>query len=89
MSNRPDSIVGRTDENKSVTEAIVTQVAISTDRDIIELPPLYETVDPEALETLIHTSSANEAALSVTFNYAGQRITIGPDRTVHVTTGEK
>ena len=89
MPSRWDSKVGEMNEDTPVTGAIVTRVATSTDRDVTELPPLYETVDPEALERLIRTGSADETALSVTFNYAGQRITIGPDRTIHVTTGEE
>lgn len=63
-----------------VAERIVQAVADSTDDDALELPPLYDTIDPEALDALVTRISDGE----VSFNYAGQRVTVQSDGTVVV-----
>ncbi|RBI60140.1 hypothetical protein DMJ13_20535 [halophilic archaeon] len=42
--------------------------------------PLYEVIDPDALEDLYHHSP-----LQVSFEYCGYQVTIHPDQTVTVT----
>lgn len=37
---------------ESPSEAVVRAIAEATDRGVLDLPPLYESVDPDALDTL-------------------------------------
>lgn len=59
----------------SVSVRVVETVADSTSRDALALPPLYDAVDPDALESLVETMSAGE----ISFRYAGRRVTVTSD----------
>lgn len=70
------------DETTSeLTERVVTAVTAKTGQDPLELPPLYEAIDPEALDTACETLDSGE----VTFRYANHHITVRADRTVEAT----
>ncbi|SFC33886.1 hypothetical protein SAMN05444422_10783 [Halobiforma haloterrestris] len=61
----------------SVVVAVVETVATVVDRDPLELPPLFESVDTEALETLVRSSPRNrETSLEVTFSYMDCPVTV-------------
>ncbi|WP_394353989.1 HalOD1 output domain-containing protein [Haloarcula sp. JP-L23] len=47
-----------------------------------ELPPLYETIDPDALDTLLDSLDEDNTAFSLEFTYAGQHISINTGGTV-------
>lgn len=47
-------------------------VANYSDTDVMDLPPLFYSIDPDALDALIRSMSDG----SVSFTYAGQRITV-------------
>ena len=70
----------------SAFEAVVSAVAVAADRDPVSLPPLYERVDPEALDALFASSPTGGAAdgLCVTFAYEGYEVTIQGAGTVTV-----
>lgn len=55
----------RPEEDRSPAEAVVNALAEATGSDRLELPPLYEFVDPEALDQLFtqHNSTVNADAL--------------------------
>jgi len=61
-----ESVPGR------IVEKIVKGVATETSRDPVALPPLYETVDPDALAIAIDTLDTGR----VTFDYAGCTVTV-------------
>ncbi|MFC6964796.1 HalOD1 output domain-containing protein [Halocatena marina] len=82
MVENPHSKTGDETIQESITSAVVSRIAASTGRDETELPPLYETLDPDALDELFCSSTANMATLS--FKYAGQQVTIHSDRTIHL-----
>jgi hypothetical protein len=64
---------GDTDVNMTVLEA----VAEVTDTDLVDLPPLYEHIDPDALATVFtHTSGNRQAEGSVSFEFAGHPVTV-------------
>jgi len=66
-------------EGKATTaERIVEKTAKATDTDTLEQPPLYDAVDPEALDTLIERMSSGE----VEFVYAGHDVTVESDGTI-------
>lgn len=55
--------------------AVLERVAALENRSPTNLPPLYETVDPEALGSLLESTED----VSVCLEYDGYRIVIGPD----------
>ena len=60
---------------KSVSERVVLEVADATGSDALELPPLYGTVDPDALDALVD-GTANGG---VSFTYARHDVTVTTD----------
>jgi Halobacterial output domain 1 len=64
-------------DTESITTAVVTAVTEATGTK--PTTPLYKAIDPDALESLYQ-----HAAPTVRFKYAGQHVTIAPDRTVTV-----
>lgn len=64
----------------SITETIIQEVALVTNTDPLALPPLYQTIDPEALEAAIDKLSEGR----VSFDYLGHQVTVESDGTVQV-----
>lgn len=65
---------------ETVTECIVDAVANAIEADPLSLPPLYETIDPEALDVLFRTESASPPLDGlVVFVYAGCVVTVHAD----------
>ena len=58
--------------------AVIETVAVALDRTEIALEPLYESVDPDALDALLQSqgSSATPDDLSVTFTVADRQVTV-------------
>lgn len=54
--------------------ATIETVATATDTEIDKLPPLYDVVDPDALDDLL--SDPTRKDVSVSFAYAGCDITV-------------
>lgn len=54
------------------SEAIVLEVAKRTDVNPVDLPLLYDSVDPEALDRLIQ----GQGLAHVTFEYTGYEVTV-------------
>lgn len=73
--------VGRT-EGRSISVTVVELVAAETGLDPLELPPLGNTVDPEALDRLFADGAATEA--SAQFRFAGCRVSVSADGMVTV-----
>lgn len=55
---------------------VVQRVAAVTDQEVTQLPPLYDAIEPEALDSLIKSDATNSSALEIRFTYAGQRVII-------------
>jgi hypothetical protein len=62
----------------NVSERVIRAVADATGTDALELPPLYGTVDPDALDALVEGTANGE----VSFVYANQEVTVTTDGTV-------
>lgn len=63
--------------SQSVTAQIVEAVAARNGADPLDLQPLYETVDPEALEALFApTADGTGRGGQIEFTYAGCRVTL-------------
>lgn len=64
---------------------IVETVAHRADESPLELPPLYDYVDPALLDTLEAGERHPNRSYSVVFDYYGYEITVDSDGTVTVT----
>lgn len=60
-----------TDTDESITEGVVTATAAVTNTRVVELPPLYETVDTDALDELFapQLGETKNRTVRVTFTY--------------------
>lgn len=64
----------RSEERRPASEAVVTAVAAALDTSPLDLsPPLYERVDPEALDSLVRSGSGD---LRVRFRYRGRPVVV-------------
>lgn len=73
----PGMLMSSTD--RSASTRVIEAAAARTDRDALDLPPLAETVDPEALDAI-----ANDQGAVITFPYAGMDVTVDETGTVNV-----
>ena len=63
-----------------LTEVVARAVADETGRDIVDLDPLQEAIDTDALNTMFMRSSADNDGLQLmTLLYEGCRVTIEED----------
>lgn len=63
-------------QDDSVITAVVDGVAKDKGVDPTELPPLHDTIDPDALEALIATGATDGSIFFVEFEFAGRLVTI-------------
>lgn len=70
------------DGTGSTAEAVISLVSETDDRDALELPPLYDAVDPEALDRLCE--SADDSELRISFEYAGYSVLVEGSGIVHL-----
>ena len=68
--------------NDSISLRVVEALANATDTAPNELDPLYNTVDPEALDRLFQPDSCDE--IRVTFEYGDSNVEIRGDGTIMV-----
>ena len=71
----------------SVTQEIVVTIADATDRDPANLPPLYDAVNPDALNAIVNRPphvSHEAAAVEVTFDFADCTVTVSASDGVDV-----
>lgn len=71
-------------QGESLATAIVMTVSAAADRDCDDLPPLYDVIDPEALETVFAPLHPRRPNAQVSFSYADCRVTVRDDRTIVV-----
>ena len=71
--------------------ALVEAVAHREGVDPTELPPLYDVVDPDALEALFAPRSGGRptGVREVSLSYCGYDVVIRGDRTVELTMGRR
>ena len=69
------------DSAATTLEQIVDEVADATGADPLELPPLYEAADPEAIEALTEHASA-DSDLRIEFSYADCTVSVRADGSV-------
>ena len=64
--------------------AVVERVAALEGVDPTELPPLYESIDVEALERLVEAAEGAGSSLRVEFSYYGHEVSITGEGAVRV-----
>lgn len=80
-----------TEQSDSPSLCVLDAVANHLDVSPIELPPLYESVDPEVLDQIFSTTSSGMRMGTIRFSYAGHLIcvTIGSDVSVSIESREE
>lgn len=70
--------------------AVIETVAVALDQEPTATQPLYEAVDPDALNTLIRSADPGSAGddITVTFRFAGLSVTVHGSGSVVVRPGE-
>lgn len=66
------------------SEAVIYRIASCEGVDPLELRPLYQAIDPDALDSLVYDSATSGTTLQVEFTYLGYDITVMGDGVVHV-----
>lgn len=69
-------------EYGTASAGVVEAVAVATDSEPTELPPLAYTIDPDALNALLDSTS--DADVQVSFSYAGVEVRANGDGTGQV-----
>lgn len=72
--------------DESVTEAVISTVADVTDSDPTSMTPLYDVVDPEALDKLFRTDGlgTDRTPSRIEFAYGGCDVAVTGDGVVRV-----
>lgn len=64
-----------------VVEAVAAREGVETTALDV---PLYEAVDPDALDALVRSSAVGRSALTVHFSYYGYSVTVSSDGSVEL-----
>lgn len=67
--------------------AVVERVAALEATDPTALPPVYETVDTDALDALVESASKSDSSnFQIEFPYYGHEITVATNGVIHIDT---
>jgi hypothetical protein len=73
------------DTSEELAVRITETVSDTREKPLEELPPLVETIDPDALAVIIPSSgTASQSDVTVTFSYAGLHVFVCPGNTIYV-----
>lgn len=72
------------DLESDIVTTVVEQVSELTDQAVLEISPLYDTVDPGAIADLLASSRRGESRIEVSFSYETCQVTISSTGTVVV-----
>lgn len=71
----------------SASETVVSRVAQYEEMDPAELTPLYDVIDPDALDAFIEGADRRKTAAQIEFSYHGHTVTVSSDGAVQVDDG--
>jgi hypothetical protein len=71
-----------TNTPEQISQTIVQHVASESETDAIELQPLYEVIDPDALDAIVNSYSSSDS--SMTFTYNDYTVTVDADGAVNL-----
>ncbi|WP_266082903.1 HalOD1 output domain-containing protein [Haladaptatus caseinilyticus] len=71
---------------RSLTEQILAAITEVDDRSVYDLEPLYEVIDPNALDALFapQVDGSSRTVGDVSFQYAGHWVTVSSDGAVEI-----
>jgi hypothetical protein len=73
------------DESLQPSTAVVEAVAAATDRDATELEPIHESVDADALDTLIDPAGSSQGdPIQISFRYEGVAVVLDNHRGIEI-----
>ncbi|SHK78645.1 MULTISPECIES: HalOD1 output domain-containing protein [Haladaptatus] len=74
-------------KNGRVSEAVIRAVADAAEVDPADMTPLYDIIDPDALDRLFRPTSSvtREVESSINFTMAGCEVVVSDNRTVSAT----
>ena len=72
------------DEDAPPSQSVVERVAAREGVDHTELTPLFDAIDPDALDKLLDTNGRTESAVQISFTYHGYDVTVTGDGAVRV-----
>lgn len=78
------------DDRRPVSERVVAAVCSELEADPTEVEPLYDAVDPEAIDALFPAApdAADDPARQFTFTYEGYVVDVAADGTVDLSQAE-
>lgn len=76
-----------TPQTLSASEAVVGRIATYEGIDPAELSPLYDAIDPDALDAFIEGADRRETSAEIQFSYHGYTVTVSSDGSVTVDDG--
>lgn len=70
----------------SISEKVLEEVAEAEGVEVLELPPLYDSIDADALDSLLSGTATDDRpeAIEITFRYCDYAVSIDGDGTVEV-----
>lgn len=85
------AVVNQPTEEKVVSEIVVSAVAELTNSDPVSITPLFDVVDPDALNAFftVNQSGFNHSPDRVSFTYCDCDVVISADGTVQVSRSEE
>lgn len=72
-TNQSDTTMTRTQRHEPVSHQIVVAVADRAGVETSELPRLYDSIDPDALNAMVEHGGAN---LQISFSFAGYEVVV-------------
>ena len=71
-------------QDATPSESVIRRTANYKGVDPLELTPLYESIDPDALDALVGRNAANGSGVEVEFTYNGYNVTVTGNGIVHI-----
>ena len=68
----------------SASETVVGRIAKYEDTDPAELAPLFDVIDPDALDAFVDGARQRDTSAQIQFSYHGYTVTVSGDGSVHV-----
>lgn len=77
-------------EHESPSVTVVSAIASIRGCSPVQLPPLYDTIDPDSLDQFVSIlDSHGSSNVSITFRYNGYRVTVQSSQTVKIVPTDK
>lgn len=80
----PDTVNHERDPDERTAMAVVEAVAAATDREVTALPPMFDVVNPDALDALVRSDGTSDPDVRVSFPYAGTDVHVRSEGSIDV-----